>query len=263
MRRTSCPFLSLLILAFFAIASHAQQRQSSNPNSIHATYEYIRLEGDRADWNLARFWYERDFDNLTSLIRIRYADRFNRSAYMLESDLYPEFSERSYALIGAGLSLSDTDLFPNVRMRGTLFRNVSSSLVAGIGIRYLSFDIDDVIIYKADLNLYVEDFLIMTQGFLQIRNKKPLATAILTARKYLTYPTFLFLKLGYGHAPQGLRFEEDVLNTFESIFISAGGDFKVSDRLGINVAVSYRKNIFSEFTTRNRYGVSAGLYWRF
>jgi YaiO family outer membrane protein len=232
-------------------------------NSINTTYEHIFLEEGRNDWNLGQLWYERKFSNLTSIFRIRYADRFNRSAYLSEIDLYPVFSEKSYGHVKVGASLSRKGLFPRFKASGTLFHNLSNSLVGGIGIRYQSFDIDDVILYSGTLNWYVKDYLFITQGFLQVRDKTPLGTAIFTARKYLKNPTYIFIKAAYGQSPQGLRFDDDAFETFSSYFISAGGNIELSSRFLLRTNVNYRESTFSSTTSRTRIGISTGLSYRF
>ncbi|MDX1641836.1 MAG: YaiO family outer membrane beta-barrel protein, partial [Balneolaceae bacterium] len=178
-------------------------------------------------------------------------------------NLYPVFSENTYAHLGAGASLTQKGLFPNLKASGILYANLTHSLVGGIGLRYQSFDIDDVFVYSTNLHWYVQDFLIMLQGFMQYRNETPLGTGVLTLRKYLTNPDYIFLKLAYGQSPQGLRFEEDVIDTFESVFVSVGGDLQVSSTFRISASVEYRHNTFSSVTSRNRYGFSIGFSYQF
>lgn len=255
-------FFYLLCISFIVYSSGYAQPVTYN-NSVNTLYEHVILQGERSDWNLGQIWYERKSPNLTSLLRIRYADRFNKNAYLTEVDLYPVFSDKFYAHFNTGTSLTRKELFPTFKVSGTAFHNIFPSLVGGIGMTYQRFAVDDVLIYNANLNWYVSDVLFMGQTFLQVRDKTPLVTGIATVRKYLRNPSYVFLKLAVGQAPQTLRFEEDVLDTFSSYFISLGGNIEVTDKIMIRSVVDYRQSIYTSATSRARFGLSVGFTFRF
>lgn len=226
-------------------------------------YEHVFLQEGRNDWNLGQLWYEKKRPNLTSIFKLRYAHRFNQSAYLTEAELYPEFSEKSYAHFKIGVSLTRKGLFPNFRAMGIFYHNVSESLVGGLGLRYQTFEIGDVLIYEADIHWYLKDYLFITQSFIQEEQRKLLGTVVFTARKYLVPPTYIFVKMAYGQSPEGLRFEEDVFNSFESLFFSVGSEIKVSDQFLISPRLKIRRNTFNSASSRYRFGVAGKISYQF
>ncbi len=239
----------------------AQDQKFSN--GLTFIYQHIFLEGERSDINLGQIWYERRVADITAIFRIRYANRFNSSDYLAEIDLYPIFSENSYAHFKIGASLIQNELFPDFKASGIFFHTISESLIGGAGLRYLSFDTDDLVIYNLALHWYISDYLFLLQNYLQFRQNEPLATIVLTARKYLTFPGYLSVKFAIGRAPVGLRLEPDILNTFRSYLFRVASNIELSNRFLLRTAIKYRKFNFSSATSRGRVGVSAGLTYRF
>lgn len=232
-------------------------------NSVAAYYKHVFLEGKRSDWNLGLIWYKRKFTNVTSLFKIRYANRTDRSDYLVALDVYPVFSEKSYAHFNAGAALTQNELFPKFKASGTLFFNLTSSLIGGLGVDYRLYNVDDIFIYSVHLRWYVGGYLFLGQSLLQVRDKTPLGTGILTIRKYLTYPNYIYVTLAYGYAPQNLLYKQDVLNSFRSYLIAAGSIFELSDHFLLRSAINYRQSVYSSASTRSRFGISGGITYRF
>ncbi len=255
-----------VLLSFFIIAACPQlllSQEKEHLNAVTAIYKYILLEDERSDINLGQLWYEREFSSLTTIFKLRYTNRFNSNDYLAEIDLYPVFSENSYAHFKIGASLLQNELFPDFKASGIFFHNITESLIGGAGLRYLSFDTDDLVIYNLALHWYISDYLFLLQNYLQFRQNEPLATVVLTARKYLTFPGYLSVKFAIGRAPVGLRTKPDILNTFESYLLRIASNIKLSNRFLLRTAIKYRKFNFSSTTSRGRFGISGGLTYRF
>lgn len=255
-----------LVLNFELSAQDLSQPDtpSVKVNAVALNFEHQFVEGDLQDWNLGYLSYKREAASTTYIGRLRYANRFGIEGVLAEADLYPEFTSDSYAYINAGAALNGNDLFPKIRLGATYYQNLIPSLTGGLGIRYQHFDISDVVIYTTELHLYVKDFLFMGQGFVEIPDKKLLGTLVLTARKYLNTPKdFIELKVAAGQSPEGLRFQNDVINTFTGYLVYLGMQRRLSDRWEMLSSVKFNRSNFSSNQSRNRIGLQFGLSYRF
>jgi len=233
-------------------------------NAVSFNFEHEFVEGGLQDWNLGYLSYKREGASTTYIGRLRYANRFGIEGVLAETDIYPEFASGSYAYINAGAALTGNDLFPKIRLGATYYQNLFASVTGGLGIRYQHFDISDVVIYTSELHLYVKDFLFMGQGYIEIPDKKLLGTLVLTARKYLNTPKdFVELKVAAGQSPEGLRFQNDVINTFTGYLVYLGMQRRLSDRWEILSSVKFNRSNFSSNQSRNRIGLQFGLSYRF
>lgn len=252
-------FFVLMLLNYGMVKA---QSVNLNP-TISMQYENVFLEGDRSDWKLGSLWYKHPAAFLTTIIKLQYANRFSENTYRTQVDFYPHISAGSYARISAGTSLTRRGLFPNYNAAAIYYQNLSSAVVGAAGIRYQSFDKGNAFIFNTRLHWYFGDYLLMGQAFFQKPKEKIVSTGVLTLRKYLNYPTYLFAKIAYGQAPQGLRFEEDVFNSYESYFFSIGGEFLISRHWSIAPVIKFRRSTYNISTSRYRIGVMGRISYLF
>lgn len=252
---------SLLIL--FLLPGHLMGQQTAYSNTLNLDYEHVVLQQNGASWNLGRISYERAFENMTSLVTVRFADRFNTTASLAEFDLYYDWSNNAYTHFQIGTSLSRKNLFPNFKGRAILYHNISETVVAGSGFSYFAFDSGKVLICHTNLQWYVRDYLFLAQGFFQLRDGSVFGTGVVTARKYLTYPSYIYIKLALGQAPEGLRIREDVLDTYQSVLAMAGGNWQVSQQVMLLSSFKVRRMDYTGPSSRYRLGLRAGIRFRF
>lgn len=236
----------------------------SRPNTVSVNLEHDFVEGDQQDWNLGYLSYQRETPMVTYIGRLRYANRFGIASTLAETDIYPEFSSENYAHINTGASLTDNELFPKFKLGVTYYDNLFGSVTGGLGVRYQHFDISDVVIYTTELHIYIKDFLLMGQSYFEVPDKRLLGTVVLTARKYLDIPeNFLEVKVAGGQSPEGLRFQNDVINTFSGYLIYLGMQRQFLDKWNLRSSIKFNHSNFSSNQTRNRIGIQLGASYQF
>jgi YaiO family outer membrane protein len=131
-----------------------------------------------------RLQYERKADWGSVIGRINIASRFDQQGVQPEVDLYPKLGNRMYAYLNYGYSTSD--LYPQHRIGGELFRSTKKGLEYSLGARYLQFDGGDkVTVITASGSTYLNNWWISIRPFFSPFAKSPSGSLTLLGRRYV------------------------------------------------------------------------------
>ena len=134
--------------------------------------------------------------------RLNYNYRFQIPGLQYEMDLYPKFSEKTYAYLNYGYS--DAEIFPAHRFGAELFTGFKGGLEASLGMRYLDFRESQATLLTGSFGLYKGNYYLSFRPFLSLfKDRSPGVSGSILARKYLKNANeYLGLRAIYGFNPE-------------------------------------------------------------
>ncbi len=168
--------------------------------------------------------------------RINYSNRFGIDGIQYEVDLYPKFSKSVYAYLNYGFSQSE--IYPEHRVGGDLYVNLSKGMETSLGVRYLSFTDSDVTIFTGSAGLYKGNYYFSLRPYLTPRNNNTLGiSGVLTARRYLKdVNNYIGLNAGMGFMPEFRQFRANSVLIAETLL------FVESQQLMMEYQFSFKSN---------------------
>ncbi|MGM0586903.1 MAG: YaiO family outer membrane beta-barrel protein [Bacteroidota bacterium] len=131
-----------------------------------------------------RLQYERKADWGAIIGRINMASRFDQQGVQPELDMYPKLGDRMYAYLNYGYSGSD--LYPQHRMGGELFRSNANGMEYSVGARYLYFEHgDNVTVLTASGSAYFGNWWISARPFFAPFGNSPSGSFAIKGRRYM------------------------------------------------------------------------------
>ncbi|MDB5196772.1 MAG: hypothetical protein JWP88_1143 [Flaviaesturariibacter sp.] len=205
------------------------------------------------------------------IARLNYANRFGKTAFQPEIDLYPKIYKGIYAYLNYGFS--NGDLFPKHRIGAELFSSLPNSFEGSLGLRYLYFDQDSkVTIYTGSIGYYVGNYWLSFRPNITPDSGSTSISASLTARRYFKNPErFFSLRIGAGFSPELQNFQTVTGGVAKSFYnlksqsIGFSYQHPISKQWRISGAASLvnQEVIFNTGEYIRNYGLSASLQYRF
>lgn len=204
-------FILLPISLLFLFPQFTQARQDSeltdyqnlkNVGAFGLTYDHY---GDDIEaWQKLFVEYTRETSSGPIIARINFGHRFDITDYQGEVDYWPKFNDKWYSYLNFGLS--GGDLFPELRAGGELYRVLSHGFEASLGLRYLNFSEDDVLILTGSISKYLGNWILIGRPYFTPQDSGVSTSMSFMARKYLNNPESNFTILGgFGFSPDERR----------------------------------------------------------
>ncbi len=139
--------------------------------------------------------------------RLNYANRFGKTAFQPEVDLYPKIYNGIYAYLNYGFS--DGALFPKHRIGAEVFTGLPKSFEASLGFRHLYFGKrSKVTIYTGSLGRYIGKYWLSLRSNITPDSANTSVSASLSARRYFKNPErYLGIRIGAGFSPELQNFQ--------------------------------------------------------
>mgnify|MGYP003630341476 FL=1 len=139
--------------------------------------------------------------------KISYSNRFNTNGTQLEVDAYPKFSKGIYAYLNYGYS--ESSIYPNHRAGAEVYANLPKAMEASLGVRYLDFITNNVIIYTGSYGMYKGNYYFSLRPYVTPSDNNTFnVSGNILARKYLKdKDNYLGLNLSYGYASDLKQFK--------------------------------------------------------
>lgn len=163
--------------------------------------------------------------------RLNVDHRFDTTGYQFELDAYPRISSKWYSYLNAGYS--NSILFPEWRAGAELYRELPWASEGSIGLRYLKFTDDDVLIYTGSLSKYWRDWFFSIRPFVTPQNGNISTAVNFIARRYFGNPeTYTSLVGGFGFSPDERRLIDGSIDDrfSESYYVGVIGNRKFRER---------------------------------
>ncbi|MBC8376294.1 MAG: YaiO family outer membrane beta-barrel protein [FCB group bacterium] len=200
-------------------------------------WQFIVVEPSLDPWHLLSLEHKESFSFGPIIIKLNYANRFQKTATQIEVESYPTLRKGTYLYTGIGLSKSD--LFPSFRMGLEVFQALANEFEASLGFRYLEVPNKQIPIYVGSLGKYWQSYWISLKAYVSPSNSSLSKSWIFGVRKYLSTPTDYFeVYAGSGVSPDTKLGGEEI-------------DFLSSRSFGI----SYKLEI------KPQYDVNLGLHF--
>lgn len=226
---------------------------------------YDHFTEDLEPWKRLYIEYHRLTDYGPVITRVNIANRFDETGIQVEADSYPALGEKWYAYLNAGISGSN--LFPGLRLGGELYRELPSAFETSLGLRYLNFSDDDVIIFTGSVSKYWRDWFFSARPFITPQDTGTSASINLIGRRYFGNPlTYLSLNGGYGFSPDERRLIDATAdNRFQqSYYISLLGNYLIGERLQLYGELKFTSQDLPGFIQHtNIYTLETAVRYRF
>jgi YaiO family outer membrane protein len=179
----------------------------------------------------------------TFILRSNYANRFNRTGWQPEVELYPRISEKSYAFVNYGYS--NSSLFPQHRFGAEWFTKLSKKIEGSIGVRHLRFQSpNSVWIYTNSFTWYKKSFMLTIRPSLVQGATLFTHSLLFSGRKYWNDKNdFVSLSLSNGVLPDERRLQSGT-------GLNVDGRYTVRSK---NISVGLNKQLASKITGRLSY----------
>lgn len=234
-----------------------------NITALGLSYDYYTE--DLEPWQRLYFEYHRLTDHGPVIARLNVANRFDETGLQIEADAYPAIGRKWYAYLNAGIS--NSNLFPGLRLGAEIYRELPSAFEASLGLRYLNITNDDVIIFTGSVSKYWRDWFFSARPFVTPQDAGTSLSVNLMARRYFGNPlAFASLSGGYGFSPDERRLvDADSDNRFQqSYFLSALGNYPVGDSFQIFGEIRFTSQELPGFIDHTYiYTFESGLRYRF
>lgn len=134
--------------------------------------------------------------------RINFNYRFQIQGLQYEMDLYPKFSEKTYAYLNYGYS--DSEIFPAHRFGAEFFSGFGKGLEASLGMRYLDFRESQATLVTGSFGMYRGNYYLSFRPYLSLfKDRDPGLSGSILARKYLRNAwEYIGLRAIYGFNPE-------------------------------------------------------------
>lgn len=100
----------------------------------------------------------------SSIIRLNHTNRFNSKGIQGEIDLYPNIKKGMYAYLNYGFS--NNTLFPQHRLGLEVFSKLPKRFETSLGLRYLYFAPNNIVIYTGSLGWYYRSYWISYRPYI-------------------------------------------------------------------------------------------------
>lgn len=211
---------------------------------------YDHYDDDNLEaWQKMFFEYRRYTGIGPVITRLNVGHRFDITDYQGEIDFWPEFNQNWYGYFNFGYS--DGDLFPELRLGAEIFRALPKGFEASLGLRYLKFSEDDVVIFTGSVGKYLGNWLLIGRPYFAPKDSGLSTSFTIMARRYLGNPdTFSTLMAGFGFSPDERRFldgetDERIL---KSRFIGLRTNHLISNRFELfgEIKSTWQEFLFSD-----------------
>lgn len=218
------------------------------PNSATISFKHDQFTGDRDPWSFASFQYRRETSYGPVSFKTEYANRFSSAGYQFSTDAWPVITEGLYANVSA--SFSRTNIYPNYRLGGSVYKTLPGGFETEAGIRYLNFNEDEVYSYQLGLSKYMGRFLVSGRAYYIPSADGTTNSFLLMVRRYFNDKSYVGIYSGVGSAPSDIEFAEDLLR-LRSWFVDLRSVFPLNTRFRLGSSIGYASEKFSN-TKRNR-----------
>jgi len=198
----------------------------------------------------------------TSISKLNYTNRFEKSGYQLDLETYHKFKSGKYVYLG--YAYSGSELFPKNRAGAELFVPFQKKWEWSTGLRFLNFKTGtSSLFYTGSLSWYFKSYLFSVRPYIIPAGDKLAGSLNLSARKYLNDTDAIGIRLGIGSSPderivqlsEGVQGKDILLLNSQIISIYANKVFK--KKLNIRASISMSKD---ELAFRNDYFIRHGIY---
>lgn len=204
--------------------------EKSNMAAFGLTYDWY--DQGIEPWQKAFVEYRRFTGSGPVIARLNIGHRFDMTDYQGEIDFWPQFNEKWYGYLNAGLS--GGDLFPEFRGGVELYRILPKGFEASLGFRYLKFTQDDVLIFTGSVSKYLGRWLLIGRPYFTPQDAGVSTSMTFNARRYFANPdSFFSLIGGYGFSPDERRLIDGQLDNrfLKSRFLGLIGNYLLKDTI--------------------------------
>lgn len=205
-----------------AIELRKDLRKNLRNNRIKLNYA-IDMFRESNPWHEYSIEYSHRFDNVSAIVRVAEARRFDKADQLLELDLYPKIRSGTYAFLSGGvgedqwLNEGRYSLYPVFRGAAELFQRLPSSFEASAGFRYLRFG-NDTWIGTFSLGKYYKSYWFNIRTYLSKKEVGYSNSWYLFAREYFSGANdYVGIILGTGISPDLANLNQDALIDPESL----------------------------------------------
>jgi YaiO family outer membrane protein len=211
----------------------------------------------------------------TIILRVNQSERFGKTGFQPELDMYPTISKKMYGYINYGFTVYD--LFPKHRVGLELYRSLPKSLEASLGLRYMNFgEGSEVFIYTASLTKYIGNWALIGRVFITPDTKSFSRSGIVNIRRYFAdADNFIGLTGSAGFSPDqralltsaGLDSTEKASSIYffksQRVGLTFSKTFNFKHVLVLNLDYTNQELVFARQEYIKVYGASLTYRFRF
>jgi YaiO family outer membrane protein len=174
----------------------------SKRNFITAYYAIDLFENNNPEpQHLAYIDYGVKINKNTLVLRLNYANRFNKSGLQMEADYYLTLPKSQYIYLNYGFALTQ-ELFPRHRAGAEYYFPLRKKFEASVGARYLHFTDNQVFVLTGHLGKIVNKFWFSLRPYFSFQQSGNYLSMVGNVRWYGQHRlNFWGVEVGYGNSP--------------------------------------------------------------
>jgi YaiO family outer membrane protein len=207
----------------------------------------------------------------SAFVRLNYSYRYETKGTQWEFDFYPRITDGKYVYLNYGYS--NSLLFPNHRLGGEFYSNLSANFEGSLGFRYLHFGPgSNVTIYTGTIGYYYRSYWFCLRPYITPGNSGTSKSTSFTVRYFFgEIEDYASFRIGAGFTPDERLIQAGTSTDSKDVF------YLNSNTVGIGVqktiGIHYLLLASFDYTTEEKnyapgnylkmYSLSMGLRWKF
>jgi len=198
----------------------------------------------------------------TSIVKLNYTDRFQKTGLQLDLEAYHKFKSGKYLYLG--YVYSGSELFPQNRAGAELFVPFMKKWEWSAGLRFLNFSTGtSTLFYTGSISWYYKSYLFSFRPYIIPAGDKLAGSLNFSARKYLNSTDSFGIRLGIGSSADerivqlsgGTQGKNILLINSQVISLFANKVFR--KQFNVRASISMSRD---ELAFRNDYFIRHGIY---
>lgn len=232
-------------------------------NTINAGYLLTTFDNPNFSNQQAAFVeYGRKFNHYSQVLRVNYANLYQKQAVQVETDAYIKIKQHNYLFVNLGVSEKNA-ILPRYRA-GTEFFTEHKHFSASLGARYLYFTSQNApVMLTGHAALIQRDWSFYYRPFVVFLTNKTLASHLFYIRK--SFPrreSYVQLDLQYGSLPY-FYYSSEVLSRLNAYRIGVNTRIRVKNNWFIQPIFMFEREEYVPDQYRNRYTFQLITSFRF
>lgn len=267
----------LELIQLYPNDSELQQRKiilesKDKADRIGLNYSFTVIDRENTGpWHLGSVQYIRE-RNWGSLIgRINYADRLsggesvvNGLQYEVESYFFMGKEKLSYSY--AGVSFSDDDVFPELRLNYSYYHNFRKGWESEVGVRFTESNDMSMVSVVAGIGKYLGSYWINLRSYFLEQDKKWYPALTFTTRYYMnTRFDYATVIAGYGSSPdeRSIQGQIDRRLSLDSFRFGAGYYRQLNAHFMTGIQGIYNNQEYIDGKSQNEFELFMTIQYRF
>lgn len=234
-------------------------------NSDHVSLSYLNTSFSNpgsSPWHLSYLEYKTDVGAVPALARLNYGNLFDQQGTLLEFDVYPKLSDKSYFYLNAGAAINSA-IFPQFKAGIEYFQSLDKGIAFSVGSKYLAFENNKVLLFTGGASYTTKNNLkINYKPYLTNTENNWFLSHTLALRITNIKESFLQFDLQYGSVPYAF-YTSNAFTDLTSFRLGIQYRFRLAENILLQPVFMYELEEYYPSLHRNRFNSQIITTFRF